>query len=59
MPTKNLQLQKQNRDNIIAVRVTDSELELIEKAAYESRKKKTRVLLDAFLEKCAATDCKA
>ena len=59
MPNKNIQFPKENRKHIIAVRVTSSELKLIEEEAYKSRKKNTRVLLDAFLEKQQAADCKA
>ena len=59
MPNKNIQFQKENRNHIIAVRVTSSELKLIEAEAYKTRKKNTRVLLDAFLEKQKAADCKA
>ena len=40
---------KQNRNHVIAVRVTEAERDIIEKVAYETRRKPTRVLLDAFL----------
>ncbi len=41
---------KQNRTHVIAVRVTEIERSIIEKVAYETRRKPTRVLLDAFMQ---------
>lgn len=49
MSTDNTQT-KQNRDYVIAVRVTQSERQVIEKQAYLNRKKAPRILLDAFFQ---------
>lgn len=42
---------KQKRIHVIAVRVTDYELEILRKIAYEQSKKNTQVLIESFLEK--------
>ncbi|WP_171294721.1 hypothetical protein [Acinetobacter populi] len=48
---------KQNRTHVIAVRVTEAERAIIEKVAYETRRKPTRVLLDAFIQQQQEADC--